>query len=435
MHYGHGLQKPDSVGNYIRTVTFAAMNWIIRPAQPIERRSLARLSHLAFAPAQPFADIEARYESDATIIARSVVACEADRLLGKYALLPYRNYVAGCEMSLGGLGGVAVAPEGRGRGVASALMRHALEVLAEHRYPLSMLYPYRHGFYRRFGWACVGEVYRYRAASEDLPRYPEARNVLPLDPATDRAAVEDLYGREAPRHSGWLVREPEHWQGHFKPDSTLQMFGCRFSGDLEGYVICRYVNVSPNSAEVAHIAVREWVAASARAYRGLLGFLAAQRDQVDAVVWDTDRADPLPRLLTEQRAAGDRSIRTFLNAVGFGAIHSSFMWRLVDLDRALTLRPVRPAGDVAFNFEVHDPIFGTTLRPVEIEGGRLHLADKPAATTLKLDIDTLTQLWSGYGNARAAHWAGQLQVEGNEAVLEVLDRAWQVEPPFCWDFF
>ncbi len=49
------------------------------------------------------------------------------------------------------------------------------------------------------------------------------------------------------------------------------------------------------------VVVREWVAQTAEAYRGIVGFLASLRDQVSTVIWNTDSEDPLPHLLKEQQ--------------------------------------------------------------------------------------------------------------------------------------
>ncbi len=408
------------------------MSLTIRPARFEERDALARLSHLAFAPSKPFAEIRERYKRDDQIVPTTTVAEEDGRLYGKYALLDYQCFLAGKSLPIAGIAGVAVAPEGRGRGVATGLMHHALKAMQQQVYPLSMLYGYRHGFYRRLGWACVGAVYRYRVSTRDLPRFSEAREVVPLDPVADREAIEQLYAREAPTHNGWLVREEHHWRDYFE-EEHYKLFGYWVGRTLEGYLVMCY-EPEPASSEIAHIAVREWVACSGRAYRGLLGFLAAQRDQVDAVTWDSDAHDPLPKLLQEQRGAHDRTIRTFLGS-GFGVIHSSFMWRIVDLDAAFNGRPIQSTANFSINLEVHDPVLGIVRRTLGVEDHQLHLDAQSARTTVKLSVERLTQLWCGYWNAQDAHRCAQLEVEGDPAPLALLDQAWQTAPPFCWDFF
>ncbi|WP_218080097.1 GNAT family N-acetyltransferase [Anthocerotibacter panamensis] len=406
----------------------------IRPALPEDRATLARLSHLAFSPAAPLGETLERYERDPVLQQTSFVA-EDGRIWGKYALLDYRVYLRGMPLAMGGIGGVAVAPEGRGQGVATALMNHAVTLMHEQEYPLSMLYGFQHGFYRRLGWACVGEVYRYRVSTRHLPRYRESKDVLPLDRDMDRLAIEALYQSEAPKHNGWLVRNARQWQGHFRADSRYQWFGYWQDGLLEGYLVFTYKKLASDSEELDHLAVREWVVCSSRAYRGLLGFLAAQRDQVEAVVWDTDREDPLPKLIAEQRDARDQTIRTVLNKTGFAAVHSSFMWRMVHLEQALRLRPIHPGANFTLTFEVHDPVLGVHRPTIAVEQGTVALVPTPAKTTVKLDIDRLTQLWCGSWSATAAHWSGVLEVEGDPAVLSALDQAWQTSPPFSWDYF
>ena len=57
----------------------------------------------------------------------------------------------------------------RRRGYAGDLMRTALAGMRERRVHLSMLHPFAHSFYRRYGWELATEAISYRLKPADLP--------------------------------------------------------------------------------------------------------------------------------------------------------------------------------------------------------------------------------------------------------------------------
>jgi hypothetical protein len=56
--------------------------------------------------------------------------------------------------------GVKVAPEARGRGVATALLTELMSIMTASGFPISVLYPTTPGLYRSLGWEFAGGFYR-----------------------------------------------------------------------------------------------------------------------------------------------------------------------------------------------------------------------------------------------------------------------------------
>jgi predicted acetyltransferase len=71
----------------------------------------------------------------------------------------FRQWWCGRSLPLAGIGGVAVAREHRGRGVARLLMLGILERAAGQGYPFSALYPTTLPLYRSCGWEIAGAQY------------------------------------------------------------------------------------------------------------------------------------------------------------------------------------------------------------------------------------------------------------------------------------
>jgi predicted acetyltransferase len=123
----------------------------------------------------------------ATIQARRLVGVrDGDRLVGHAMVRPFRQYWGGRDLPMAGIGAVAVAPEYRGRGTGSLLMRAVLERAVELGDAVSALYPATIPLYRRLGWELAGGQYRISVDAAAL------RRLGPAEVPVHRAGESDL---------------------------------------------------------------------------------------------------------------------------------------------------------------------------------------------------------------------------------------------------
>lgn len=417
----------------------------LRSVEAADLAQVVNLDRLAFAPLRSDAEVEREwYGEGVNLPGRSLFIAVDDRLqsgVGSYAQVALELALEGQVIPGLGLAAVAVAPHYRGRQIARLMIEHALETGRSQQIPLSMLYPFQHGFYRKLGWAWVGRVHQYRVAARHLPLYSERAGIAPY-PASQPQALQETYQSAVLQHNGWLQRQPWQWHSRLKPSNGREIYGYTEAGELLGYVILQFAVVDPSKNLLA-VVVQEWVALTASAYRGILGFLASLRDQVATIVWNTYPTDPFPHLLKEQRRDPSLPDATFDFGLvhRFGEIGGGFMWRLVDVKRAFELRSLQPTPAFSLTFVIDDPILGEERLTVEFADGRMQLRDRPASTTLRISIEHLTELFCGMRRAIDLLWMRQIELEGvpqastEVQVLTQLDAAWQAEPPFCWDFF
>lgn len=88
--------------------------------------------------------------------ARTYGAFDGDRLVATAGVRAYTQWWGGRRVPVGGLAGVAVHPDARGRGTAAALVRDVLARLGAAGQVLSVLFPTAPGIYRGLGWEVVG---------------------------------------------------------------------------------------------------------------------------------------------------------------------------------------------------------------------------------------------------------------------------------------
>jgi predicted acetyltransferase len=232
--------------------------------------------------------------------------------LKSYAL---RMSLWGEELPVQGLAAVAVAPEARRSGVGTVICRMALEEARERGDLLSVLFPFRVGFYARLDYALAGELHRYRFPPEALPLFEERKRVRRLGAEEAWERVPHCY--EALRKgSNGLIRRPEGLWTRALGREGVQVYGVEAEngsshaapGFLTGYMVA-----SPRRARRGRgptLRVRESGALDLGSYRALLGWLSAQRDQWREVVYDALPGEQLhrtlddPRLLGRERARG-----------------------------------------------------------------------------------------------------------------------------------
>ncbi|MHA1504291.1 MAG: GNAT family N-acetyltransferase [Candidatus Heimdallarchaeota archaeon] len=77
---------------------------------------------------------------------------EDGKLASTYAIIDYNMFVRGTLMKMGGIAAVAYKPEQRKKGHVSALLKESLKVMRENKQYISVLYPFKFSFYRRYGY-------------------------------------------------------------------------------------------------------------------------------------------------------------------------------------------------------------------------------------------------------------------------------------------
>lgn len=269
----------------------------IRPAERTDIREVAALWVEAFPSGRTVDDrirmleTGGRYGGLETVL---VLRDQGGALAGAAKIYRLENHVAGVPFPMMGLAAVAVAPAFRRRGLGARLCAEAIRVAAERGDILSVLYPFRPDYYERLGWGLVGELHDYRFHTAALPRYEEGRHVRRASEA-DRTAIAASYARVAVRSNGPIHRDDRVWAyrlaaeelgvralqaegGTITPTADPKLRAVVYDhAGVTGYALLRHVSGRDPRRSV--LEVRELVAESEAAYRGLLAHVAAQSDR------------------------------------------------------------------------------------------------------------------------------------------------------------
>ncbi|MET8087530.1 GNAT family N-acetyltransferase [Micromonospora sp. NPDC005237] len=344
------------------------------------------------------------------------------RLVGKAVDLHHDQWWSGRAVPAADVGGVAVAPESRGRGVARALLTALLGGAHERGAAVSALYPTVAAPYRSCGWEAAGVLRTVDLSTVALPRRrPAAHLSVRAGTPADLDAVADLYERVSRHRNGMLTRQGALFD-HFNAKGDLPGDGLTLveaDGDLVGYATWqRGRGYGADSV----LTVDEVLAVTADAARELVGVLGSW-----ASVAPTLRLCPLD---------GDAvSAHLPLEAA---RDHARDLWmhRPVDVARAVSGRgwPVHARG--AVDFHLTDPLadWNTGAWRLAVADGAAELTRISGEADLRLDVRGFALLYAGAARARSVAQAGLLDCAG-DADPSALDLLGAGGPAQLLDYF
>lgn len=255
-------------------------------------------------------------------------------LLASASIRSFSQWWGGRTVPMGGVAGVAVHPDGRGRGMARRLMRSLLPQMLEAGQAVSVLFPTAVGLYRPLGWEVVGSL--------DHTLLPTALLRDAGDPVgvhvrtageDDVEAVRELYRWYGETSAGLLTREG--------PAGVLSHDVVALAEDEDGTPLgyAAYDRGRGYGAD-AVITVHEVVARSGEAGAALLRSLGSWDSVAPTVRW-RGPTEELALELTGQVPPPQRV--------------QPWMLRIVDAEAAIGARGFAPAATVDASFALVDP--------------------------------------------------------------------------------
>lgn len=378
---------------------------LIRDIAAADAAEIARLRRVAFGRSSD--------EDPVRPGLRGLVAELDGRAAAVLTIREFRQFYGGLPVPMGGIGGVAVDPYARGRGVATGLLDATLRSLREHGQPLSVLYATVPAVYRSRGWERAGVLEWLDLTTDRLPRGPRVLSRAAWDGDLD--ALHACYLDFACGVDGLLTREkPAIDVADVLRHDVVSVVPGR-DGEVRAFL----------SAERTRegLKVFDLVARDADAHLGLLRELASWGGTLDQVSMRvTDPA--VAGLLTNQ-------------GIRYTVTTSSWLLRVVDLPAAVAARGwpgaafLRPAAVDLEVVDEHAPWHAGRQRLV-VDGGAVRV-EPGGSGAVRVHARALGPWFSGMQNTRALRRAGLLDGDGDAALLDQLVGAPGV--PRLADFF
>ena len=406
----------------------------IRPYREEETDAFYRVPSIVFG--NYAATLPARTEASLVPPEWSLCAFEDGELATTYAAYPFTIRLNGAPARAAGVTFVGTLPWFRRRGhlrkITEADFRRRYEERAE---PIAILTASISGIYHRYGYAVTAFRDRYSIDPRWInfaPSLPKPEGAWREISADDPRVIKDIYRKFADDRNGYIHRAQVMWAAGalgltpgFGPDMGKGMLAVyEEGGEPQGYVTysAKYFDSFWDGAgEGQRILVRDIAWLTPSAYRAiwqhLKSFDLAARVQMFAPV-----DDPAPDVLLDPRE---------LHAQRFDWI----LGRIIDLERALPLRPYGATGRIVF--EVRDAMCPWNDGRWSLEAGPegAAIARTKESPQLTLDISTLALLMFGTIAPSRAVRIGRAEASPG-APLDLWDAMWRTKhAPYCPDGF
>lgn len=392
-----------------------------RPVPEADEDAYRAVLDYAFRPeAGPAPD----HDDDPPAVAERRGLYDGDDLLTTGAHYAFEVAVRGRWLDVGGLSAVATRPEHRKRGLVRRLLAESLAEYRERGWPLSILWPFKHPFYRRFGWGRLGDLGRYTfepAAFDHLADHSLSGGAFERLEPDDHDELRALDDRFAAAHD-LAMRRTEAWYRHrffasWRDDPFV--YGWRRDGELRGYL--RYV-VGEDDDRVLRVV--EFGAPDHAATVNLLAFLARHADQMARVVVHRP-ADDLPFDLAAD--PDDVDAEHLPGAMG----------RLVDVAAGLEALPAPDGVEASLTLEVDDGLVDRnddTFAVQAADGAFTVEAGEGDGPRARLPVETLSRFAFGTTTVERAALAGGLDAP-DEAARDRLSALFPPRELFLREFF
>lgn len=344
----------------------------------------------------PDADLDAWAEREGKSLMR--VARRNGAVLGGWVAQPMGIFFGGRSISVAAVRVVAVAPEHRSGGVASAMMFECIKEAHRGKVPLSALYPATQPVYRKAGYEQAGVHIQYRVPTHLIEPLDRMLKVRPVE-ETDRPAIKDLYRRHAVGRSGHLDRTDWYWGLIFDPPPWRPKssgYLVERDGQVEGYVF--FATKKGEWFHDAVLDVKDILASTPEAAVRLMTLFADYRSVASHVEFWSGPTDPLLAILREQHFKTQKRI--------------DWMLRIVDVVGALQARGYPAGMSAELHLEVQDDL-------IDENNGRFMLTiDRGNGTvreggdgSMSIDIRGLASLYAGHFTPQALKIIGSLDAD------------------------
>lgn len=382
------VQTDAELAAYSRLVALAfgrtddeAHAWTTKLIRP-DLRILAHAAHNPSAPVSP--------------VVISGIAADPN-VVGGLLAIPMGQYFGGRSIPMVGVAGVAVAPESRGRGIATSIMKQFLNELAQNSVPLSGLFAATHRLYRSVGYEQAGHRFECRIPlarlAELMSRRPPlgARLLLrPIDPG-DREAIYSAYATLATVSNGPLDRGAYIWgrieQTGGKPTRGFVVIDPNGpeKSRIRGWVWFSQPEAprSPTGPRLHEVTVHDIGALDASAAMKLWGFLSGFATTASELAFHCGPAHPMLMLLSEQIYS--------LN------LREHWMIRITNIGAALRARSYPRGLSAKLHLDLQDDVIPENAGKLtlDIEGGEATVR-KGGKGDFRTDIGTLAAIFTGY---------------------------------------
>ncbi|MHA1213471.1 MAG: GNAT family N-acetyltransferase, partial [Candidatus Heimdallarchaeota archaeon] len=310
-----------------------------------------------------------------------------DVLVSTYFIEDFQFFLRGVLMKMGGVAGVTTLPEYRRQRQVRLLAIESLKVMRKNKQFISVLYPFKYSFYRKFGYENCDEIPTIIAPPGNilLPKdfKPLTMKEIPRDKAFD--LIMSIRKKYSEKYNNMIFSSHKEWEFHHV-EKFAKVFVIYNKDEPVGYFLSSLEK--REGAWNVRLNITKHVIGSEDARLTMFDYIKKHTGQTkDFKLW----------------LNGDERFTDYFDDLwDDGLTHSicgGAMFRVVDIPEALKLLNFPKELSFTFTLKVTDPSAPWNEEPLEIEikDGKITIKSFSGSTfDFETDIKAFTQLYAGY---------------------------------------
>lgn len=391
----------------------------IRPIKPEEKILKDKIQSIAFLYKE---DFEKKKEDPAQLNAGFETGRAAFDDTGKmcscFELIPFHVSFDGSLVPMGGIGGVASLPEEREKKYIKNIFVYVLQEMYDKGYVFSYLYPFSHKYYRKFGYELNMTNISYSIPVSAFRQFEQTGTLKLYTNDLDPYEIISLYEQNIKDNNLTVVRTEKLWKKFLEKDpykdNVYLYIWYNRQGDARGYI---QFYTEKQAAGKNTMRIHELIWLDRDAFTGIFSFIGALTAQMETIIWNSPSYVNLLPLFHEPYDIKQETTTYGMN-------------RIVNVEKALNLMSL-PEGSGEITLDIRDEFFpinsGSYLirwenetRTVEKTQGQAGLTQDRA--DLFCDVQTLSQLVTGFASIDELKLAGRVDIKKNEQLLSRIFR-------------
>ena len=345
---------------------------------------------------------------------------EDTRLVSLIQIIPYKIWLGGRSLDMGGIGGVATWADCQGKGYASILMHDSVTAMRKMLMPVSTLYPFSFRYYGKFGWEIAGHSIKYKEFQQhQITPFAEREMVIAGAETENITLLNDVYEKMAMRYNLCIKRNPKIWKKKLDDleKSGDQCYVIRDGKTYIGWFFCRNIRHGYFFESLTN----EFAFTNDTALKAMMGFMSSLPTNVKKITIVSPYNVDLWRYFKEP----------FIET----ELRTAMQFRVVDIQSAVKARGYRDEckGKLVVGISDAHGEWNNGAWTIEVEGGNASIK-KGGTPDVEMDIQTFSRLFCGYSKAEQMLWQGRLCLNKDSAPT-LLDSFFHDYPTLMIDWF